>query len=187
MQLDLGVILGTSEPLSGRTFEEEKSIAERIISKYTISTSQVLVGAIVYGSDAKIVFRLKDFTNKTALLQQMRLVKRSSVGNNLLQALQVARDQFFGTENGGRKDSAKSLIVFVDAGAKLNEKIEAVSNEIKSTGIKIITIEMGPPTGRDSISSLATNEKNALVSPSEDDVAKVADRASDLAVPGKYI
>ena len=179
IKLDLGIILGATKQISEKTFEVEKDIAKSIAEKYTISEDETLIGAIVYGADATIAFRFGDATDTRGIIKRINAIQRGKLGNNVLRALEIARDELFKSVKGSRKGAAKSVIVFIDSAQDVDPRVERVSLELKDKGIKVILIEIGPSDGK-----LAASIGTA---PLSNKLNEVVDEIKDIAKPGIYI
>lgn len=187
IKLDLGIILGATKQISEKTFEVGKDISKSIVERYRISEEETLIGAIVYGADAKVAFRFADVTDTKAILKRINGIQRGRLGNNVLKALEIARDELFEFENGARKGAAKSVIVFVDSDQDTDPRLERVSLQLKEKGIKVIVIEIGPSDGKPIASSIADSEKDVVGASRSDNMNEVVDEIKDIAKPGIFI
>lgn len=186
-QLDLGIVFGTNESLSGSTFEAQKRIARGIVNKYTISKDETLVGAIVYAEDAKVAFNFQNAADSETVVKKIRSLRRDNSGVDLLSALQIANGELFAPENGARKSSFKTLVVFIHPSQKIDAATEIVSKNLKAKGIKIIVIEVGSPVDKDDDRGIASSKKDTLGVSDLETIEEVIDKASELARPGKHV
>ena len=184
IKLDLGIILGTNDQLSGTTFNTEKDIVKSIVEKYEISEDDTLIGAIVYGTDAKTTLRFGKVTDAKSALQEISKLQQGRPGNNVLKALEIARDELFKVKNGARNDAAKTLLAFVDADQGFDPRLERASRELREQGIKVIAIEIGSSDSKGSASLIASSEKDAVEASNLDSLKEVVNKIVDSAKPG---
>ena len=150
------------------------------MEKYTISLDDTLIGAIVYGEGVKIAFRVGDVADKQATLKQISKIQQDSRGNNVLQAIEIARDEFFGFEKGGRHDATKSAVVFIDAGQEVDPKLGEVSKQLKERGVKIVFVEIGSFVGK------RAPAKDALIASNLGGLNPVVDQITNMIEPGMH-
>lgn len=162
--LDLGFILGASGQNASSIFKSEIAFIKYIISSYSISPVTTQVGAILYGRNAQIAFEMNKHSSESSLKAALDQLKNPSDGNNIGEALQLARTSLFSQENGARYGVQKSLVIF------LNEKLVGNNNELKtelealkSSGIRISVIGIGNNVDRKDAAEIASS--NALFFP----------------------
>ena len=151
------------------------------MEKYAISVNDTLIGAIVYGEYVKIAFRFGDVTDKQTTLQKISGIQQDSRGSNVLQAIEIARDELFDYEKGSGRDAIKSAVVFIDAGQEIDPKLAEVSKQLKERGVKVISVEIGSFVGK------RTPAKDALIASNLGGVDEVVDKITNLIEPGMHI
>ena len=163
-QIDLGFIFGPKRNQQEAVSDAEKGIAKKLAEKMLISRNAALIGAIVYGDDAKVAWKLGDATDLKTTISKIDRLQRPSGGNNVLKSLQLARDVLFSTANGARVGYPKVLILFVTKTEGKDLKIERIAKELKDRGINLIVVASGSLVDKRDLSGVASKPSNLLVS-----------------------
>ena len=148
-----------------------------------MSIEGTLFGAIVYDKDARLAWKIGDITNEQATINQIRGLQQVDVGNNLLKALELARDGSFSFANGARRGASRTLIAFIDKTEVNDRRTEAVAKQLKDAGVKIVLVAIGPKVDKKDIAGVAS--KPALLFET-DDLAKADDLLQNVAEAVKY-
>ena len=184
-EVDFGIIFGPYGDQTGSISDAEKVIAKKIVQKYDISKTAALVGAIVYGNDATLAWKLGDATNLKSTLSKIDLLTRPRYGNNILASLQLARDTLFSTVNGARRDVPKTLILFTSKTDGTDKRLEATANSLKERGINVIVIATGSDINTKDLAGIASDQTKLIVTR---DLTNTAENASQIAasnsIPG---
>ena len=125
-------------------FSAEIGFIKWLLSSYSISSLTTQVGTILYGQNARIGFELNKYGSKSSLRTAMDGLRNPSDGNNIVEALQLARTTLFSQENGARYDTHKSLVIFLNERRIGNDKeLDAELQLLKSAGIRIVVVAIG--------------------------------------------
>ena len=144
------------------------------------------VGVIIYGRNANLPIRL-DYTgnDQTDTLRAIDELRLPSTGNNLKQALQLAKTYIFSTIYGGRPGVPKTLIVFN------NKPVETdafdVAKELLEKGYTIASVAVGDDIRADDGTKLSGRQDLALTVESVSQVLPAAQVLSQLLRPGKAV
>ena len=186
MKLDLGIVFGSNGKNPQRTFEAEKELAKKIVEKYDISNSATLVSAVSYDDAAKVEWSFGDVINAKSTIDRIDRLQRYRNGNNVLKALEIARDDLFSIKNGARRDVPKSLIVFIDKTEARDQRLGDTANQLKDKGVKVIVIAIGPEVDKKDAVGIASDPKDVI---SLSDPSKLTEDVTSKAVaqsiPGK--
>ena len=163
IKLDLGMVFGSDGKNAPVTFAAEKELAKKMIEKYDISSSATLIGAISYDNDAKVEWRFGNVIDAKSTVDRINRLRRSRNGNNVLKALEIARDDLFSIMNGARKDVPKTLIVFIDKTGMRDERLEDTAKQLKDKGVKVIVIAIGPEVDKTDVAGLGPDLKKKEV------------------------
>ena len=186
MKLDLGFIFGSNGKNAQSIFMAEKELAKKMIEKYDVSNSAALVGAISYDNDARVEWRFGDFIDARSTVGRIDQLRRYRNGNNVLKALEIARDDLFSVKNGARRNAPKTLIVFIDNMDARDQQLENTAKQLKDKGVKTIVIVMGPEVDKKDIAALASDPKDIISSFDPSKSAKdVISDAIAQSIPGK--
>ena len=188
MPLDVGFVFGSNGRTADATFTREKELAKKLIDKFDISRTSTLVGAIVYDSNGRLAWRLGDVIDARSTIYSIDQLRRLRNGNNVLKALEIARDDLFSMKNGARKDVPKTLILFIDKTEERDQKLEDTARQLKDKGAKVIVIAMGPEVDKKDVAGIASSPKDLIkaldFSKSMQDVMS---QAVEQSKPGKLI
>ena len=188
MPFDLGFVFGANGKNADATFSQEKDLAKKMIDKFDISRRSTLVGAVVYDSSGRLAWRLGDLVDARSTIYNIDRLQRFRNGNNVLKALEIARDDLFSLNNGARRDVPKTLIVFIDKTEARDQRLEDTANQLKDKGIKVIVIAVGPEVDKKDVAGIAGSPKD-LIKPLDlsKSMQDMMSQAVEQSKPGKYI
>ena len=186
MTLDLGVVFGSNGKNAQSTFAAEKELAKKIVEKYDISNSATLVSAISYDNDARVEWRFGNVIDAKSTIDRINRLQRSRSGNNVLKALEIARDDLFSIKNGARRDVPKTLIVFIDKTEARDQRLADTAKQLKDKSVKVIVIAIGPEVNKKDVATIASGPKDVISShdPSKS-MKDVISKAIAQSIPGK--
>ena len=176
--LDLIFIFGADSQNAGKALAEQKILAERMVDKYHISTPGVLVGAISYDSIARLGWRIGNARDAKSTVESIRSIQRIGRGNNILNALEMARDELLPIPKGARINTPKTLVVFIDKAQEKDEKLEDLAVELKSSGVKVIVVAMGTEVDKKYLGGIASDPSS---------LHKVTDLLTHPGLPDKIV
>ena len=186
IKIDLGIVFGSSGKNAPVTFAAEKELAKKMIEKYDISSSATLIGAISYDNDARVEWRFGDVIDAKSTVDRINRLRRSRNGNNVLKALEIARDDLFSIMNGARKDVPKTLIVFIDKTGMRDQRLEDTAKQLKDKGVKVIVIAIGPEVDKTDVAGIASSPKDVISLPDPSKpTGDVISKAVAQSLPGK--
>ena len=143
-------------------FAAEKELAKKIVEKYDISTSATLVSAITFDNHAKMEWNFGDITDLKSVNNRIDQLRKLKPGNNILKAVEIARDDAFSVNNGARRGVPKSLIVFIDKKEMRDKKLQDAAKQLKYKGIKVIVIAIGPEVNKKDVAGIASSTKDLI-------------------------
>ena len=186
MKLDLGIVFGSNGENAPLTFAAEKELAKKMIEKYDISNSAALFGAISYDSDARLEWRFGDVIDAGSTVIRIDRLRRLRNGNNVLRALEVARDDLFSTKNGARRDVPKTLIVFIDKAEVRDQRLEDTAKRLKDKGVKVIVIAIGPEVDKKVVARIVSDPNDVVSLPDPSKSAEdIISKATAQSLPGR--
>lgn len=182
-------MLGANGKDASAIFAAEKDLVKKILDKYIISKSTTLLGAIVYDSDARLAIKFGDAVSVGESKDAIDRLQRSSSGNSLGKALQVARDRLFSEEYGARRNVAKTLVVFVDS--KSNdmsvESLGRVAKDMIDAGVKIVVVAIGSEVDKMQVAAITSGSTTLFKPPTLDNVANLVKTITEAAKPGMFL
>ena len=186
VKLDLGFVLGANGKNADDIFALEKDISKKIVEKLGISSIGTLVAAISYDNNAKVEWRFGDVIDARSTVDKIDRLRRYRNGNNVLKALEIARDDLFSIKNGARRGIPKTLIIFIDKTEVGDQRLKDTAKQLKGKGVNVMLIAMGPEVDRKDVAGIASSPKDLISSPdpskpSEDVISK----AIGQSIPGK--
>ena len=184
--LDLGFIFGSDSKDAQASIALEKEMAKKLLANVDVSEMAIRVGAIQYDSDARVLWRFGEASDGRTTMQLIDRVVRSRNGNNVLKALEIARDDLYSMKNGGRRDVPKTLILFIDKTEVKDQRLEDTAKQLKDKGVKVIVIAMGPEVDKKDVAGIATDPNDlvtlrTLSEPKEDKMSQIVAKS----LPGK--
>lgn len=178
-KFDLEFVLDASGSVSDSEFLLLKQFVHGLVERVHVSESFVRVGIVIFsccglehvdttfeeGSDKDFLLDYTDPSNPNGL---ERYSRRSGVNTDLAPALQIAKDELFGS---GKRKSDKLIILITDGITNEPTQDRYWANELKDEGAVIISIGVGPTN----VSALHMKELS-----SEDDLYFQVDDFSGL-------
>ena len=157
-----------------------------MVEKYYISSSATLIGAISYDNDARVEWRFGDAIDANSTVYKIDRLQRSRNGNNVLKALEIARDDLLSKGNGARRDVPKTLIVFVDKTEARDQRLEDTAKLLKDKGVKVIMIAIGPEVNKKDVAGITSSPMDVISSPDPSkSTDNVVSEAVSQSMPGK--
>ena len=186
--MDLGFIFGSDGKDARASIALEKEIAKKLLENADVFEMATRVGAIQYESDARVLWRFGEASDGRTAMQLIDRLVRSRNGNNVLKALEIARDDLYFIKNGGRRDVPKTLILFIDETKIKDQRLEDTAKQLKDKGVKVIVIAMGPEVDKKDVAGIATDPSDlitlrTLSEPKEDEMSRIVAKS----LPGKSI
>ena len=179
LKLDLGFILGADGVNAEKDFELGKEAIKEMLRKLDISREKTRFGLIVYGQSAGMVSRLDSVNSLKDALSVVDQVKIPRKGFALKEALEMARTDLFDALSGGRRDTDKTAVIFVNK--EMDSASKAAAEALKKDGVKILAVSLGEADARDSLRDVTSTDKDIKRIASRSDVEKLTkDLASSL-------
>ena len=129
-----------------------------------------------------------DLVDARSTIYNIDRLQRFRNGNNVLKALEIARDDLFSLNNGARRDVPKTLIVFIDKTEARDQRLEDTANQLKDKGIKVIVIAVGAEVDKKDVAGIASSPKG-LIKPLDlsKSMQDVMSQAVEQSKPGTLI
>ena len=159
---DLGIILGANGQMAPSKFVAEKKFVEDMINQYITSQPDVRFGAIVYGDDARIVFRFDDEIDSQSAVATVRQLQRRRRGNNLLAALKLANEDLYASRSMSSINRTKTVVILMDKATFRDQKLLEAAKKLKDNGVKIIVVAIGPEVAEKAILGVPS-DKDGLI------------------------
>ena len=160
--MDLGLVFGSQGVDPQAALNMQKDIAKKIAEKYDISPFGPLLGAILYGSDANIAWKIGQAADSLSVNKKIDELKAIKAGNNVQKALKVARDELFSLANGARRSVPKTLILFTSETEGKDSAIDAVAKQLKDNGVNVIVLAIGSNVKKQDLSGIASDPSKLI-------------------------
>ncbi len=168
------------------TLNAEKQLIKKVIDKFEIGPSAILVGSVLYESTPDLVFQLGDYVTRQQLKQGIDRIRRSRGGGDVIKGLEMVRDQLFNERYGARRNVPKTLIVFVDDKPRSDNEIKQVARlarDLREKEVKIIAIGIGSDVDKRLLTSLTTDK--IFYPPNLGSVDDVSTGVTEATKPGR--
>lgn len=167
--MDLGFVLGFTSEMSASDFDKQLDISKELLTSLSKKTADLKAGIITYGNSAILQRKLTNTNDVDRLLYSLNL---KSGDGNLKKALQVASDNFFLQSSGGRRNSEKTLVVFV---SETMEVVEPAVKSLRDQGVNIVSIGVGGKVEQDTVDKIAGDGKNGILITKDNDPKNIDD------------
>ena len=183
--MDLGIIFESSSNNSQSALAMQKNIAKKILEKYNVSPTGVLAGAILFGADAKVEWKIGQAIDLSSVNEKIDKLKLAKGGSNLARALQMARDELLPVSKGARRNVPKTLLVFITEAIGRVKSLDDVSNQLKNDGVNVIVLVVGSKVKKQDLAGIASDPSKtiALKDPIKD-LSDVVPAVALKSIPG---
>ncbi|XP_039972556.1 collagen alpha-6(VI) chain-like isoform X3 [Xiphias gladius] len=138
---DIIFLVDGSTSITSVKFKSMQRFMESLVNLTTVGEKRTRFGVILYSTNPRSVFTLKDYTSKRDVLQAIAALK-SPTGDTYTSKALAYSLQFFDAENGGRAKSKvpQILMVITDGDATDRNDLVAPSTELRKNGIQVFSI-----------------------------------------------
>ncbi|KAH9523796.1 Collagen alpha-5(VI) chain [Bulinus truncatus] len=110
---------------------------------------QVRVGAITFSDDSRLAFHLGSYAGKSDLLRAISDIRYQGGETYTFRALKFVRENMFGTQNGGRAEADRVLIVLTDGRSYNTTWTLLEADRCRQQGITIFAVGVGSADERE--------------------------------------
>lgn len=181
-RVDVAFIMGVGKPGEYHQFELGKRLMIEIVKQLSVSSEATRIGLIVYGRNARIMLPLNQGLTRGKLIKSIAELSVPEGQNGLGRALDLTRSSLFTKENGRRSGVPKTVMMFLTSGA--DQAARLASKRLIEDGVKLKAIGLSNSVPLESVNSLSSTPKDAVIVGSESDVGDVAGRMTDTLLPG---
>lgn len=158
-RIDLGFLIEGSSSVvrSGRkNFQRIKLFVKELIRRFTISTRETRIGAVVFSSRAQLVLRFS--TSARIVNRAVNRIKYLRGGRNIGQALRyVGRYLYKGKSRCGRR----RVLILITSGTS-QDRVGRPAKVLHAEGVELYTVAVGKVSLRNLL-RIATDTKHVLV------------------------
>lgn len=120
-----------------------KMYIEQLVLDANIDNGLTRIGMVTYSSEARLEFKLDNYTTRADMIEAVRDVKYVPGSTNTADALRLARAEFFKPEAGDRQFYKNIVILFTDGGSDdMMETLEE-ARLARLAGITILVVAIG--------------------------------------------
>ena len=166
-ELDLLFAIDGSRMVNLSTYEKMKKFVKGASNMYNISSLKTRVGILSFGGDTNnIALPLKDGISKPLVDQTVDSLKRSGGPRHMNKAIRFVADRMFTTENDGRPNAGKVLVLLTTGrnSPEGKEDLPKAARKLKENGVDVFVIGLGTNVDDDELNAIASEK---------DDIAKV--------------
>lgn len=138
---DIIFLVDGSTSITLSKFRSMQKFMESMVDQTTVGKDLTRFGVILYSTDPRSVFTLKEYNSKREVLQAIAALKSPYGDTYTGKALGYCLD-FFGSENGGRAafQVPQILMVITDGDATDRNNLVAPSLALRDKGISVFSI-----------------------------------------------
>uniref|UniRef100_A0A0B7AC05 VWFA domain-containing protein n=1 Tax=Arion vulgaris TaxID=1028688 RepID=A0A0B7AC05_9EUPU len=162
--LDIIFALDASGSIGDDNWVVQQDYVARVVNHFTVSRSAAQFGALTFGNDAVLLFRLNTYSSKESITKAVvsaNYTKGLTYTNKAFNA--IYQNQLFSTASGGRANVPDIVVVITDGAATESEATIASANRLKQAGIRIIPVGISPSANAAELASIASNTKEAVL------------------------
>ncbi|KAK3591335.1 hypothetical protein CHS0354_028442, partial [Potamilus streckersoni] len=157
IDMDIGVIVDTSDSISDNDFKRMKQFVQDLIHSFDIGQSKTRVAVVPYGTyvDNAVVITLQSslFVEYLDSVIESRLLQNPlNFGTNTAAAIEKTRDIF---QQEGRRNVPKVGILLTDGVSDDQERTKEESNIARTEGIRMIVVGVGNRVQKTELDTIA--------------------------------
>nr|XP_014343031.1 PREDICTED: collagen alpha-6(VI) chain-like [Latimeria chalumnae] len=147
---DIIFLVDGSDSIKETHFQSMIKFMEAVVNDTEVASNRVQFGAIVYGSEPKEQFLLKQYTTKRQVKDAIYKMNRVGGQTYTAEALRFAKDQF-SPSSGGRKSNGVSqiLMIITDGVATDRVAVPVIARSVREEGIGIYAVGVRNANMRD--------------------------------------
>ena len=177
--------MGTSGKDVSKRFMKQKAIVKHLLTSYDTVAGRTHVGIISNGNPPKAVVKIGQY-HSDRLKAEIDNLPQSKSGL-LLDSLNFANDHMFTLRNGARSGPERSLIVFVNEKTESDKSsMDSVRKKLKSSGINVIVIGLGPSLDKVNISAAFPSDNVFIFPPALEEMDSSIFPIVQASYPGLY-
>ena len=189
IKLDIGLVLGASGSNADQVFDIQKRFVVKSLDNLMISDSGVLLGAVTYGDKASIAFNIGEGKTKEATRDLISKVVNPADGSNVANALNIVRTQLFDVAKGARRDTPKTIWMFVDKTISSGSvELQKEILELRKQGIKLLVIGIGNEIDKVELSNLVMQIEHLWLWSGTDvnEILLIINSVIEKSLPGRH-
>ncbi|XP_076986208.1 collagen alpha-5(VI) chain [Tamandua tetradactyla] len=161
-QLDIVFVLDHSGSINSQQQESMINLTVHLVKKSDVGPDRVQFGALKYSNYPEILFYLKDYSKKSAIIENLRRPRVTGGDTYTARALNHA-DNLFKEEHGSRiKQNIKQmLIIITDGESHDRNQLNDTALKLREKGIIIYAVGVGK-ANKDELESMAGNKENTI-------------------------
>ena len=144
--LDLYIVLDSSGSIGSQSYEEAKKFLGDLVGGFIIGKSNVRVGLVIYGSNARLIFDLKHSYDKDEILSSIQSVEYLSSSTATEDAIRLMTNTGF-TEEHGVRASVEAIprvaIVLTDGESDSRQDVPGAAQSARDQSIKMLAFGIG--------------------------------------------
>jgi len=143
---DLYIVLDSSVSIGSQPYEDAKKFLGDLISGFTISKTNVRVGLIIYGSDARLIFDLKHSFDKDEILRNIQSVEYLNGSTATGDAIRLMADTGFTEKHGVRSSDGaipRVALVLTDGESNSGQDVPAAAQSARDQAIEMLAFGIG--------------------------------------------
>lgn len=165
---DIAFVLDSSGSVQedGDNWSQMKLFAQRLLDYMDIGSTKVLIGAVTYGSEAYVAFRLKDYSRESEISRQLGNLTFIGTKTNTAAGIQYMRNYIFQSQEGDRDYAPNIGILITDAAANIAaNQVKPQADMAKDAGIHMVAIGITSKINPTELQNVATNEQSVFTAP----------------------
>ena len=166
-KLDVGFIIDSSGS-ARNNYDNEKFLVKILAERLGLGLAEqsTRCGVITFSYHAKVEIKLRDHNDTATFYHAVDKIPYMGSTTRIDKALRAAQKELFTSQNGGRKDTAKFLVLFTDGPQSKTDGAEdpvRIANELRSDGITILVIGWGSNVNSRDLLRIAGGDESHMI------------------------
>ena len=155
-------MLDSSTSMGKSNFQKMLGALMSFVMSSDIESGKIRIGVVVYSTEVKVQFYLRDYSTESEMLKAIDKVKYMAGSTNTSGAINVMAVEMFDPSTGARPTSGKVAIVVTDGVSNVDyHRVIPYSQNARNKGIVILAIGVGLNSTRELL-DIAGKPENKL-------------------------
>lgn len=185
--VDVAFLVDSSGSISFRNYRKVRTFVSDLAAKFNISPGGSRAAVVVYSTTASTEIRFRDHTSPESFARAVQGLRHQRGFTRIDLALQRAFFDLFGRRGTARFLVPKLAFVLTDGEqtpASNAIPLERASGWLKNAGVRLIAIGIGKNVKEEELKTIASSDKDVIITDSFDGLLKEVDPLTKAACEG---
>ena len=161
---DIAFILDSSGSLRN-DYDKEKAFLNSLATTFGISNDGARAGVVTFSYNSEHTIKLNDHNDISSFADAVNKIPLMGSTTRIDKALRLTQKEMFTLQNGGRPGVNRLVFVLTDGSQTQDADAEdpgAVAEELRNSGIRLITVGIGKGVNKTELARIAGDAKDVF-------------------------